>query len=86
MSKPLPIRLWVPITVEPIAQVISVDDPKRSDRGQRLALLTAQLIRSPPIAHELAVWAARQVDMATEGTPAVIAAVTATSRSTMAFE
>ena len=86
MSKALPSRLWVPITVEHIAQVIGVDDPKRSDRGERLALLAVQLIGSLPVAHELAVWATRQVDMATEGTPAVIVAVAAASRSTMAFE
>jgi hypothetical protein len=86
MSKALPSRLWGPITVEHIAQVISVDDPKRPNRGERLALLPVQLIRSLPAAHELPVWAARQVDMTTEGTSAVIVAVAATSRSMMAFE
>jgi hypothetical protein len=86
MSKALPSRLWVPITVEHIAQVISVDDPKRPNRGERLALLAVQLIRSLPVAHELAVRATRQVDMATEGTPAMIVAVAAASRSMMAFE
>ena len=86
MPQALPSRLWVPITVEHIAQVIGVDDPERPDRGERLALLAVQLIRSLPVAHELAVWATRQVDMTTEGTPAVIVAVAAASRSTMAFE
>jgi hypothetical protein len=86
MSKALPRRLWVPITVEHIAQVIGVDDSERPDRGERLALLAIQLIGSLPVAHELAVWAARQVDMATEATPAVIVAVAAASRSMMAFE
>jgi hypothetical protein len=86
MSKALPRRLWVPITVEHIAQVIGVDDPKRPDRGERLALLAVQLIGSLPVAHELAASAARQVEMATEGTPAVIVAVAADSRSMMAFE
>ncbi len=37
-----------------------------------LALLAVQLIRSLPVAHDLAVWATRQVEMTTEGTPAVI--------------
>ncbi|MDH4283612.1 MAG: hypothetical protein OEV36_13230, partial [Myxococcales bacterium] len=86
MSKALPSRLWAPITVEHIAQVIGVDDPKRPNRGERLALLAVQLIRSLPDSHELAVWATRQVDMATEATPAGIVAVAAASRSTMAFE
>ena len=74
MSKALPCWHKVPVTVEHVPQVIRVDDPKRSDRGERLALLAVQLIRSLPVSHELAVWATRQVDMATEGTPAVIVA------------
>jgi hypothetical protein len=86
MSKALPCRSNVPITVEHIAQVIGVDDPKRSDRGERLALLSVQLIGSLPVAYELAVWATRQVDRATEDTPTVIVAVAAASRSMMAFE
>jgi hypothetical protein len=86
MSKALPSRLWVPITVEHITQIVRVDDPKRSDRGERLALLVVQLIGSLSVAHELAVWATRQVDMTTEGAPAAIVAVAAASRSTMAFE
>jgi hypothetical protein len=86
MSKALPCRLWVPITVEHIAQVIGVDDPERPDRCERLALLSVQLIGSLPVAHELAGWATWQVDLASEATPAVIVAVAAASRSTMAFE
>ena len=86
MSKALPCRSNVPITVEDIAQVICVDDPKGPNRGERPALLPVQLIRSLPDSHELAVWATRQVDMATEATPTVIVAVAAASRSTMAFE
>ena len=45
-----------------------------------------QSLGSLPVAHELAASAARQVEMATEGTPAVIVAVAADSRSMMAFE
>jgi hypothetical protein len=86
MSKALPSRPWIPSTVEHIAQVIGVDDPERADRGERLALLAVQLVGSLPVAYELAVWATRQVDMTTEGTPAVIVAVAAASRSTIAFE
>jgi hypothetical protein len=86
MSKASPSRLWVPITVEHIAQVIRVDDPKRSDRGERLALLPVQLIRSLPVSHKLPIWATRQVDMATKRTPTVIGADAAASRSTIAFE
>jgi hypothetical protein len=63
-----------------------VDDPERPDRGERLALLAVQLMGSVPDPHELAVWATRQVDVTTEGTPAVIVAVADASRSTMVFE
>lgn len=67
-------ELWstFPLTAEHITRVIRVDDPKCSDRGERVALLPVQLIRSLPDSHDLAVWATGQVDMATEGTPAVI--------------
>jgi hypothetical protein len=75
-----------PFRAEHVPQVIGLDDPKRSDRGERLALLAVQLIRSNPVAHDLAVWTTRQVDMATEGTPAVIVGIAADSRSTMTFE
>jgi hypothetical protein len=67
-----------------------VDDAKRSDRDERLALLTVQFTGSPPVSHDLAVTATRQVDMATEGAPAIIVAgvdaVAATSRSAIAVE
>jgi hypothetical protein len=63
-----------------------VHDPKRSDRGERFALWAVQAIGSLPVADELAVWVTRQVDMTTEGTPAVVVAVAAASRSAMAFE
>jgi hypothetical protein len=86
MSKALLHRSKVPLTVERITQVIGVDDPKRSDRGERLTLLAVQLIATLPVAHELAVWATRQVEMATEGTPAVIIAVATDSRTTLALE
>jgi hypothetical protein len=85
MSKALPCWLKLPVTVEHVPQVIRVDDPKRSDRGERLALSPVQLIRPLPVSHEFAVRATRQVDMATEGTPADIVAVAADSRSTMAL-
>jgi hypothetical protein len=86
MSKALPSRLWVPITVEHIAQVIGVHDPKRPNRGERLALWAVQLVGSLPLSHEFAACATRQVDMTTEGTLAVIVAVAADPRSTMALE
>jgi len=75
MSKALPCRLKVPLTVEHITQVIGVDDPKRSDRGLRLALLPVQLVGALPVSHELVALAARQVDMASEDTPPVGAAL-----------
>ncbi len=55
MSEALPRWSRFPLTVEHVTQVISVDDPKRPDRGERLALLPVQLIRSLPVSHELAV-------------------------------
>jgi hypothetical protein len=53
MSEALPRWSRFPLTVEHVTQVISVDDPKRPDRGERLALLPVQLIRSLPVSHEL---------------------------------
>jgi hypothetical protein len=58
MAKALPCRSTFPLTFEPITQ-IGVDEPKRSDGGERLALLSVQLIGSLPISHELAVRATR---------------------------
>jgi hypothetical protein len=73
-------------TVEYITQVIRVDDSKRADRRERHALLAVQLIGSLPISYEFSVRSTRQVHMTTEGTPALVIAVAADSRSAVAFE
>jgi hypothetical protein len=59
---------------EHLAEVVRAYDSERPNRGQRLTLRTVQLVRSLPVANQLAVSSTRQIDVTNEDVPPVVVA------------
>lgn len=74
MSDGIPRGLRRAVRVEYVVEVVRVNDPERSNRGEPFALRTVQFVRSSSIAHHLTVWSSRKIELPAEDVPSAILA------------
>lgn len=67
-------RLLPAIRVAYLAEVVRVHHSERSNRGERFALGTIQVVRSFPVAHQLAVGSSRKIELSAEDVPSTVLA------------